>query len=176
LQHAREFFFEDLEAQIREHHRQFLERLMGYERQCFLNARPFERTPERVDQANGFYPRHLTTRLGGLDLRVPRTRPGQFHPQVLPRYQRREPLINQALTQVFLVGVSTRQTGRTLATLVQDAVSASTVSAVAKTLDGSVFAFHRRRLSDRYRYLLLDGASVRLRLVGHVQRRMVLCA
>ena len=176
LQHAREFFFEDLEAQIKEHHRQFLESLMGYERQCFLNAHPFERTPERVDQANGFYPRHLTTRLGGLDLRVPRTRSGQFHPQVLPRYQRREPLINEALKQVFLLGVSTRQTGRALATLVQDAVSASTVSAVAKALDGSVFAFHRRPLSDRYRYLLLDGVSVRLRLVGHVQRRMVLCA
>jgi len=176
LQHAREFFFEDLEAQIREHHRQFLESLMGYERQCFLNAHPFERTPARVDQANGFYRRHLTTRLGGMELRVPRTRSGHFHPQVLPRYQRREPLINEALKQVFLLGVSTRQTGRALATLVEDAVSASTVSAVAKALDHSVFSFHRRPLSDRYRYLLLDGVSVRLRLVGHVQRRMVLCA
>lgn len=105
-----------------------------------------------------------------------RTRSGHFHPQVLPRYQRREPIVNEALKAVFLLGVSTRQTGRALATLVQDAVSASTVSAVAKALDSSVLAFHRRRLSDRYRYLLLDGVSVRLRLVGRVQRRMVLCA
>jgi len=176
LQHAKEFFFEDLEAQMKEHHRQFLESLMGYERQCFLNAHPYQRTRARVDQANGFYRRHLTTRLGGVELRVPRTRCGHFHPQVLPRYQRREPLINEALKQVFLLGVSTRQTGRALATLVQDAVSASTVSAVAKALDQSVFTFHRRQLSDHYRYLLLDGVSVRLRLVGHVQRRRVLCA
>ena len=176
LQHAKEFFFEDLEAQMNQHHRQFLERLMAYERQCFLNAQPYQRTDARTDQANGFYRRHLTTRLGAMDLRVPRTRSGAFHPEVLPRYQRREPIINEALKQVFLLGVSTRQAGRALATLVGDAVSASTVSAVAQSLDNSVLAFHRRPLSDHYRYLFLDAVSVRLRLVGHVQRRMVLCA
>jgi putative transposase len=129
-----------------------------------------------VDQANGFYRRHLTTRLGGLELKVPRTRSGHFQTQVLARYQRREPVINEALKQVFLLGVSTRQAGGALATLVEDAVSAATVSAVAKALDASVHAFHRQRLVDHYRYLLLDGVSVRIRLVGKVQRRMVLCA
>jgi putative transposase len=176
LQQANEFFFEDLDQQMKANHRQFLQVLMGYERQCFLNAQPYERTDQRVDQANGFYPRQLTTRLGVLDLRVPRTRSGCFHSQVLPRYQRREPVINEALKQVFLLGVSTRQAGRALATLVEEAVSASTVSAIAKVLDESVHTFHRRRLADAYRDVLLDAVSVRLRLVGAVQRRMVLCA
>jgi transposase-like protein len=176
LQQSNEFFFQDLDAQMKEHHRQFLEALMGYERQCFLNAQPYERTEQRVDQANGFYRRQLTTRLGGLELAVPRTRSGCFHSQVLPRYQRREPVINEALKQVFLLGVSTRQTGRALATLVEDAVSAATVSTVAKALDASVLAYHRRQLTDHYRYLIFDGVSVRIRLVGKVQRRMALCA
>jgi transposase-like protein len=177
LQHAKhEFFFEDLDQLMKERHRQFLEQLMGYERQCFLNAQPYERSAQRVDQANGFYPRMLTTRLGVVALAVPRTRSGHFQTQVLPRYQRREPVINEALKQVFLLGVSTRQAGRALATLVEEAVSAATVSAVAKALDVSVLSFHRRRLSDHYRYLILDGVSVRIRLVGKVQRRMVLCA
>jgi len=171
-----EFFFEDLDQLMKDRHRQFLEELMGHERQCFLNAQPYERSAQRTDQANGFYRRMLTTRLGVIDLQVPRTRSGCFHPQVLPRYQRREPVINEALKQVFLLGVSTRQTGHALATLVEEAVSAATVSAVAKALDDSVLAFHRRRLADGYRYLILDGVSVRLRLVGKVQRRMVLCA
>jgi len=176
LQQAKhEFFFEDLDRLMKDRHRQFLEELMGYERQCFLNARPYERSEQRVDQANGFYERALTTRMGALSLRVPRTRSGHFHPQVLPRYQRREAVINEALKQVFLLGVSTRQTGHALATLVEDAVSAATVSAVAQALDASVLAFHRRRLPDHYRYLILDGVSVRLRLVGKVQRRMALC-
>jgi putative transposase len=171
-----EFFFDDLDQLMKERHRQFLEELMGYERRCFLNVHPYERSEHRVDQANGFYHRRLTTRLGSLELKVPRTRSGQFHTQVLERYQRREPVINEALKQVFLLGVSTRQAGRAMATLVEDAVSAATVSAVAKALDESVHAFHRRRLADHYRYLLLDGVSVRIRLVGKVQRRMVLCA
>jgi len=176
LQHANEFFLQDLDEQMKANHRQFLEGLMHYERQCFLNAQPYERSEERVDQANGFYERYLTTRLGVLPLRVPRTRSGCFHSQVLPRYQRREPQVNEALKQVFLLGVSTRQAGRALATLVEDAVSAATVSAVSKALDASVTSFHRRRLADHYRYLILDGVSVRIRLVGKVQRRLVLCA
>ena len=176
LQESKEFFFEDLEAQMKENHRKFIEALMGWERQCFLNANPYQRTEQRVDQANGFYRRSLTTRLGVLELSVPRTRSGCFRTQVLPRYQRREPLINEALKQVFLLGVSTRQAGRALATLVEESVSASTVSAVAKALDESVGRWHRRQLSDEYRYLILDAVSVRLRLTGAVQRRMVLCA
>jgi len=171
-----EFFFEDLDQLMKERHGRFLEELMGYERQCFINAHPYQRSGQRVDQANGFYPRQLTTRLGVVGLKVPRTRSGLFHPQVLVRYQRREPVINQALKAVFLLGVSTRQTGHALASLVGETVSASTVSAVAKALDVSVSSFHRRRLSDHYRYLILDGVSVRIRLVGQVQRRMALCA
>lgn len=176
LQQANEFFFQGLDEQMKEQHRQFLEALMGYERQCFLNAQPYQRTAARVDQANGFYRRHLTTRLGVLALRVPRTRSGCFQTQVLPRYQRREPVINEALKQVFLLGVSTRQSGQALATLVGEAVSAATVSTVAKALDASVLAFHRRPLADQYRYLFLDGVSVKIRLVGQVQRRLALCA
>jgi transposase-like protein len=171
-----EFFFEDLDQLMKERHGQFLEELMGYERQCFINAHPYQRSKQRVDQANGFYRRCLTTRLGVVELKVPRTRSGHFQTQVLVRYQRRESVINEALKAVFLLGVSTRQTGHALATLIEEAVSAATVSAVAKALDSAVSSFHRRRLSDDYRYLILDGVSVRIRLVGKVQRRMVLCA
>jgi hypothetical protein len=73
LQESKEYFFEDLEAQMKENHRCFLEALMGYERQRFLNAHPYERTDQRVDQANGFYERSLTSRLGMLELRVHRS-------------------------------------------------------------------------------------------------------
>ena len=176
VQDCKEWFLEDFEQLQREHHRRFLQEVMGYERQCFLNAAPYERHAERTDQANGFYQRHLTTRLGMVRLAVPRTRSGLFHPQVLPRYQRREPMVDAAIREVFLLGVSTRQTGRALATLVEDAVSAATVSAVSKTLDVAVGAWHRRPLSDQSVYLILDAVSVRIRLVGKTRRRMVLCA
>ena len=95
---------------------------------------------------------------------------------MIPRYKRRDAAVDEAIKSVFLLGVSTRQTGRALAALLDEAVSAATVSSVCKVLDQAVARYHRRALSDHYEYLLLDGVSVRLRLVGAVQRRMVLCA
>lgn len=173
---SQEWFFEDLDQLLKEQHRKFLEQLMLYERQCFLNVPRYQRSEQRVDQANGFYARHLTTRLGVLELRVPRSRGGGFQSQLIPRYQRREKAVNEAIRQVFLLGVSTRQTGAALAALLDEAVSASTVSQVAKVLDPLVQQWHRRALSDGYEYLIFDGVSVRIRLVGRVQRRVALCA
>ena len=176
LQGAKEFFIENLDELLHQQHQAVLEDLMRYERQCFLNAHPYQRHEGRVDQANGFYQRHLTTRSGTFQLQVPRTRSGLFRSQVIPRYKRRDKAVDEAIKSVFLLGVSTRQTGQALAALLDEAVSAATVSQVCKILNDSVERFHRRDLLDHYEYLLLDGVSVRLRLVGAVQRRMVLCA
>jgi putative transposase len=171
-----EWFVHDLEEQLKENHRLFLEELMRYERQQHLGVAPYERAPKRADQANGFYRRTLVTRLGPMELSVPRSRTGLFQTQILPRYQRREAVVDKALRKVFLLGVSTRQAGPALASLLEEAVSAATVSAVSKVLDETVAGWHRRALSDTYRYLILDGVSVRIRLVGKVQRRVALCA
>ena len=175
LQAAKSFFAE-LDELRDQQHRQFLEALMGYERQGVLRVQPYERSPQRQDQANGFYERDLGTRSGLLHLRVPRTRSGQFQTQVLVRYARREPVVDQALRAVFLAGVSTRQTGRALAGLLDEAVSASTVSTVSQALDATVLQWHRRELADAYQYLFLDGVSGRIRRAGRVQRRVALCA
>jgi len=175
LQQAKEFF-EDLEAQAQQQHQQFLNKLMEYERQSYLRCEPYERTAQRSDHANGFYERPLSTRFGKLDLKVPRSRSGKYQTQVIPRYQRRQEVVNQALREVFLLGVSTRQAGRALSKLVGESVSASTVSEVSKVLDESVNQWHHRPLEDHYQYLLLDGVSVRIRLGGKVYRRLALCA
>ncbi len=175
LQQAKDLFV-DLEVQAQEHHQEFLNKLMEYERREYLRYEPYQRGPDRTDQSNGFYRRSLSTRAGLLKLKVPRSRSGLFQSQVIPRYQRRQELVNQALREVFLLGVSTRQAGRALATLVGESVSASTVSEVSKVLDQAVNQWHRRPLIDHYQYLLLDGVSVRIRLAGRVQRRMALCA
>ena len=146
LQQAKEFFFADLDELIKENHRRFLDMLMLEERQRFLQAHPYQRHQSRVDQANGFYRRSLTTRLGVMALQVPRSRSGAFRPQVLPRYQRREAVVDEALRRVFLCGVSTRQAGAAFAGLLDEAVSAATVSRVAKVLDETVAKWHRRTL------------------------------
>ncbi len=175
LQQAKDLF-EDLEAQRQEQYELFLNRLMESERQTYLQHAPYQRGPERTDQANGFYERGLTTGSGTLKLRVPRSRSGKFQSQIIPRYERRSEQVNQALREVFLLGVSTRQAGAALAPLLGQGVSASTVSEVSKVLDGAVRQWHQRPLQDDYQYLLADGISVRIRLAGKVQRRLALCA
>jgi len=171
-----EFFYENLDDFLQEQYRTIIDQLMVYERQEFLRCHPYQRHEERLDQANGFYQRHLTSRCGRLELNVPRTRTGLFRSQVIRRYKRRDPAVDEAIKNVFLRGVSTRQAGAVLATLLDEAVSAATVSQVAKVLDEVVEKFHRRPLQDHYEYLFVDGVSVRIRLVGAVRRRMVLCA
>ena len=171
-----EFFYENLDDLLQEQYRAILNELMRYERQEFLRCHPYQRHEDRLDQANGFYRRHLTTRCGRLELDVPRTRTGLFRSQVIRRYKRRDPAVDEAIKNVFLRGVSTRQAGAVLAGLLDEAVSAATVSEVAKILDEVVEKFHRRPLLDHYEYIILDGVSVRIRLVGAVRRRMVLCA
>jgi putative transposase len=176
LQASPELFYENLDELLQEKYQEILNQLLLYERQEFLRAHPYERNEHRLDQANGFYQRTLTTRCGSMELNVPRTRSGLFHSQLIRRYQRRDRAADEAIKNVFLRGVSTRQAGAVLAGLLDEAVSASTVSAVAKILDEAVESFHRRTLRDDYEYLILDGVSVRIRLVGAVQRRMALCA
>jgi transposase-like protein len=137
-----------------------------------------ERRPDqRRGYRNGTYRRALLTTVGRIVLEVPRTR--EFASPavaVLERCQRRMPEVDAMLRQVFLRGVSTRETGAVLEALCGTQVSATTVSRLTRSLEDAAAAFHTRLLADRYRYLLLDGVYLRVREGVTVKRRVVLCA
>ena len=82
---------------------------MRDERQQHLGVAPYERAAKRADQANGFYQRTLLSRLGPMELAVPRSRSGLFQTQILRRYQRRE-VVDEACESVF-AGSFHRQAG-----------------------------------------------------------------
>jgi putative transposase len=86
-----------------------LDAAMLFERECFLNAAPHERTPERRDYANGFKPKRLRTRLSDLALRIPQVRSSEFYPQALERGTRAERAVKLALAEMYVQGVSTRK-------------------------------------------------------------------
>ena len=124
------------------------------------------------DRRNGFYGRHLLTELGDIELSVPRTR--RFCPTgVLKSYARRAPEIDRAILAGFVLGLSTRKVGEVL---LGRAVSAVTVSRVAKTLDAAVAAFHARPLANRYKALMLDGVVLARKTGAGALRRPVLVA
>lgn len=130
---------------------------------------------DQADRRNGYYPRHLLTELGSIELAVPRTR--RFSPTaVLKAYARRSAEIDRAILAGFVLGLSTRKVGEVLLALLGRPVSAGTVSAVAKTLDATVAAFHRRPLEDAYKVLMLDGVVLARKTGAGAIRRPVLVA
>jgi len=128
-----------------------------------------------ADRRNGSYRRHLLTELGDIELRVPRTR--RYSPvEVIRAYARRTPEIDRVILAGFVLGLSTRKVGETLLALLGRPISATTVSQVAKTLDATVAAFHRRPLANRYQALMLDGVVLARKTGAGALRRPVLVA
>lgn len=127
------------------------------------------------DRRNGSYSRHLLTELGDIELSVPRTR--RFCPsEVVRSYARRAPEIDRAILAGFVLGLSTRKVGEVLLALLGRPVSPATVSRVARTLDRTVEAFHRRPLKNTYKALMLDGVVLARKTGAGALRRPVLVA
>lgn len=154
-----------------------LENRMHDELADYLRAGRYVRLRSRRGHRNGHYYRRLTTTYGTIpDLEIPRSREGGFQPSVIDRYQQRTTQVDALIRSVFLGGVSTRQVGAILAQLLGETVSASTVSAVTRTLDRAVDAYHRRPLADPSFYLFLDAVSLRVKTPDGTRRRLVLVA
>ena len=170
-------FRQDLTVPIRASLRALLEQTMRDAVANQVQANWHERKARaRSGYRNGSYQRRLLTTVGTIVLDVPRTRE---HPapvtEVVERYQRRMPEVDAMIRQVFLRGVSTRQTGAVLEALCGETVSATSVSRLTAMLEASAQAFHQRPLADHYRYLLMDGVYLRIREAGGVRRRVALC-
>jgi transposase-like protein len=128
-----------------------------------------------ADRRNGCYRRHLLTELGDIELNVPRTR--RYSALTVVRaYARRAPHIDRMILACFMLGLATRKVAAALLPVLGRKVSAGTVSAVAKSLDGAVAAFHRRRLKDGYWALMLDGVILARKTGAGAIRRPVLVA
>jgi len=156
--------------------RDLLNRSMMWECTRYVGVGWYGREAGRVTHRNGYYGRTLDTTLGPIELRVPRTRDGEFHPESLSRYQRRHVHVDSGIREMFIAGVSTRRVQDVLAPLIGVEVSASTVSEVTKGLTAEVCKFHERRLPGNLRYLFLDAVYVNVKGAAKVARKAVLVA
>lgn len=170
----REQFWGDLTQHTRQSWQDFLGRLSIEARDRSLGGREYERSPKRTDTRNGFYQRDFGTRLGTLRVRVARTRQRTFLPRSLTRVERRPDEILLLIREAFLRGLSTRAVGRVVALITEEAVSAPTVSRLTRDLDHAVAQFHQAPLTDDWRYLFLDGVSLRVRRPGGRKRVQLL--
>ena len=131
--------------------------LMEQERSDYINADDYERSDDRVSYRNGYYERDFTTRVGTLELRVPRTRDGKFSPSVFERYQRNEKALLAAMLEMYISGVSTRKVTKIVEELCGKKISKSLVSTLTKELDEIVAKWQYSSLNNEcYPYLMVD--------------------
>jgi len=153
-----------------------LEQILESEMTEALGAAPGERSHERLGYRAGHYSRGLVTRIGKLELRVPRDRDGRFSTELFARYQRSEKALVAALAQMYVQGVSTRKVKAITEELCGHSFSAATISEINKGLDEALRRFAQRRLEEPYAYLILDARYEKVRLEGVIRSQAVLIA
>lgn len=154
-----------------------LNQILQAEMTDHLGAEPGERTDERQGYRNGSYQRQLTTRVGRLELEVPRDRDGTFQTELFQRYQRSEKALVLALMQMVVQGVSTRRVKEITTELCGREFSKSTVSRLTGELDEQVEAWSSRSLEEQnYPFLVLDAMHLRVRRQGAVRSTTVMLA
>jgi putative transposase len=140
---------------------------MKLERSAVLGARPFERTPQRRGQANGFKPKTLNTRVGQLELRVPQTRDVPFYPNALEKGQRSERALKLAIAEMYVQGVTTRKVTAVMQELCGLEVTSSQVSRATQLLDAELTQWRERPLGE-VPYVFLDARYEHVRVNGIV--------
>ena len=139
-----------------------------------VGAAPYERTADRRGYRNGYRDRQLHTRVGTVNLRVPRDRDGKFSTRLFERCQRSERALILALQEAYVTGVSTRKVSRITEKLCGTQFSKDQVSRMAQALDGELDRWRRRPLDKDYPFLVIDARYEYIREDGQIASEGVL--
>ena len=162
---------------LREGVRVLAEAVMALEVEQHLGAGRHERTPERSGQRNGYRERAWDTRVGTIDLRVPRVRDGSYFPSLLEPRTRGERALVAVVQEAYVGGVSTRRVDNLVKGLGLDGISKSQVSRLCAALDAEVSRFRTRPLGEQpYPYVWVDATFVKGRVDGRVVSLAVVVA
>ncbi|MBV8733371.1 MAG: IS256 family transposase [Solirubrobacterales bacterium] len=152
--------------------------LMEAEISAEIGAELGEVAPERrVTHRNGYRPRAWETRVGELELLIPKKRSGaSYFPSFLEPRRRSEQAIVAVVLEAYVNGVFTRKVDRLVEQLGIDGMSKDRVSALCRALDEQVEAFRQRPLEGAYPYLWLDAKQVKVRDRGRVVSKALVVA
>jgi len=169
-------FWEMEEEVVKGLRRRLIEGALEAERTMLIGCKRHERREQRRGYRNGYWRRWIILKDGRLQIRMPRIRGKGYESGIIPRYKQRVKQVDGTLLKIFLYGASTRLTAEALRPLIGQALSAQTISNIAKSLDEEVRRYHERRLEDRYLYLFLDGIVIKKRTGFGAKKRVVLVA
>jgi putative transposase len=153
-----------------------VQELMEAEVAAQIGAERYERTDERSTQRNGYRPRTWDTRVGSLELQIPKLRQGSYLPGWLEPRRRAEQALVAVVAEAYVQGVSTRKVEALVQALGISGISRSEVSRMAASLDEQVTAFRTRRLDAEYPYLWVDARYEHVREDGRVVSMAVVVA
>lgn len=136
----------------------------------------YERDPDRQAYRNGYRCREWDTRVGTIELEIPRLRSGSYLPSFLEARRRSEQALVCVVQEAYVNGVSTRKVDRLVEQLGVGSMSKDQVSRLCGLLDGQVSLFRERPLEGRYPYLWLDAKIERVREPGGVRQKALVIA
>ncbi len=143
-------------------------RLMDAEVQARTGAAHGERDPERLVQRNGYRERAWDTRVGQIDLEIPRLRRGSYFPSFLEPRRTAEKALTAVIQEAYVHGVSTRAVDDLVKAMGASGVSKSQVSRLVAEIDERVDAFLARPIEGEWPYLWIDATYVKAREAGRI--------
>ncbi|HEY8802464.1 MAG TPA: IS256 family transposase, partial [Candidatus Dormibacteraeota bacterium] len=161
---------------LRDGVRLLAQELMDAEATQLAGAGLHERSENRLTYRNGYREREWDTRVGTVDLQIPKLRQGAYFPSLLEPRRRHEKALLAVVQEAYVHGVSTRAVDHLAEALGLKGISKDQVSRICKELDGQVTAFRTRRLDAEYPYLMLDATFEKVRENGRVISMAVLIA
>ena len=139
--------------------------LMGADVEGLVGAGRHERTAERLTYRDGYRERALDTRLGTLQLRIPKLRQGAYFPPFLEPRKVSEKALVAVIQEAWIGGVSTRRVDDLVQAMGLGGIGKSTVSKLCKEIDERVNSFLERPLEGDWPYLWLDATYLKQRQV-----------
>jgi transposase-like protein len=156
----------------------FIDVLLSAEADAVCGAGWGQVSGERVNRRNGYRHRDLDTRVGTIDVAVPKLRSGSYFPDwLLTRRRRAEEALTSVVATCYLLGVSTRRMDKLVQSLGITGLSRSQVSEMSKDLDAQVAAFRTRPLdAGPYTFCAADALTMKVREAGRFVNAVVLVA
>ena len=156
----------------------FVNALLSADADAVCGAAYGARSEERTNSRNGYRHRDLDTRVGTLDVAIPKLRSGTYFPEwLLERRRRAEAALTSVVATCYLLGVSTRRMDKLVQSLGITGLSKSQVSVMAKQLDEHVADFRSRPLdAGPYTFVAADALTMKVREGGRVRNVAVLVA
>jgi putative transposase len=152
------------------------DRLMGLEVEGLAGAPWGARSAERVNQRNGYRERPWETRVGRIDLAIPKLRKGSYFPAFLEPRRTAEKALTAVIQEAYVQGISTRSVDELVKAMGMSGISKSQVSRLVEEIDERVNAFLTRPIEGTWPYLWIDATYIKVREAGRIVSLAVIIA